>query len=88
MTAKWTWLVYMAGDNNLESQGPIDLREMQRVGSNADVNIIVQFDAAKPSWCRLRRSQGPDGLPHVGDGDVPGRSLCGRGLEPRRWLGG
>ena len=38
MTAKWTWLVYMAGDNNLESQGPIDLREMQRVGSNADVS--------------------------------------------------
>lgn len=58
MTAKWTWLVYMAGDNNLESQGPIDLREMQRVGSNADVNIIVQFDTERQRTMRYRVDKG------------------------------
>jgi hypothetical protein len=30
MTAKWTWLVYMTGDNHLESQGPINLREGEK----------------------------------------------------------
>jgi hypothetical protein len=58
MTAKWTWLVYMAGDNNLESQGPIDLREMQRVGSSADVNIIVQFDTERQRTIRYRSTRG------------------------------
>jgi cysteine peptidase C11 family protein len=58
MTAKWTWLVYMAGDNNLESQGPIDLREMQRVGSSEDVNIIVQFDTERQRTMRYRVDKG------------------------------
>ena len=33
MTSKWTFMVYMAGDNNLSSAGEEDLREMRRVGS-------------------------------------------------------
>jgi len=44
MTAEWTWLVYMAGDNNLEGAGRVDLSEMQKVGSTAQVNVLVQFD--------------------------------------------
>ena len=31
--ADWTWLVYMAGDNNLEGAGKEDLNEMKEVGS-------------------------------------------------------
>lgn len=44
--AKWTFMVYMAGDNNLASAGDEDLREMREVGSSEDVHIVVQFDNA------------------------------------------
>lgn len=46
MTSTWTFMVYMAGDNNLSSAGEEDLREMRRVGSTDDVNLVVQFDNA------------------------------------------
>ena len=42
--AKWTVLVYIAGDNNLEEAGIIDINEMEIVGSNPDVNIVVELD--------------------------------------------
>jgi hypothetical protein len=40
----WTVMVYMAGDNNLDSAGVVDLSEMKKVGSTNDINILVQFD--------------------------------------------
>jgi hypothetical protein len=39
-------MVYMAGDNNLDPDGVQDLREMKKVGSTKDLNIIAQFDRA------------------------------------------
>lgn len=42
----WTFMVYMAGDNNLDPDGVRDLKEMKKVGSTNDVNVIVQFDRA------------------------------------------
>lgn len=56
MTAKaeWTWLVYMAGDNNLEGAGRADLAEMKRVGSTPQVNVIVQFDTESNKTTRYR----------------------------------
>jgi hypothetical protein len=51
-TAKWTFMVYMAGDNNLSAAGDKDLTEMRRVGSTADVNVIVEFDNAGPRGTR------------------------------------
>ncbi len=42
--AKWTFMVYMAGDNNLSDAGDTDMDEMCKVGSSPDVNILVQFD--------------------------------------------
>jgi hypothetical protein len=53
-TAQWTWLVYMAGDNNLEGAGRDDLAEMKQVGSTADVHVIVQFDTEKKKTTRYR----------------------------------
>ena len=53
-SAQWTWLVYMAGDNNLQSAGGADLVEMKRVGSTADVNVIVQFDTEANKTTRYR----------------------------------
>ncbi len=56
MTRKWTFMVYMAGDNgrvlkdgmqlmdNLESYGWGDIKEMSSVGSTDQVAIVAQYD--------------------------------------------
>ena len=44
--AKWTVMVYLAGDNNLDGAGVTDLMEMKKVGSNGDLNVVAQFDRA------------------------------------------
>lgn len=41
---KWTFMVYLDADNNLESAGIDDFLEMASVGSSSDVNIVVQMD--------------------------------------------
>src|SRR4051812_41764047 len=41
--AKWTVMVYVAADNNLEPNSIINLMEMAAVGSTQDVNIVVQI---------------------------------------------
>jgi len=51
-------LVYMAGDNNLESYGQSDLEEMQKVGSDKNVNVIVQFDTEENKTTRYRVLRG------------------------------
>ncbi|HEX9399376.1 MAG TPA: clostripain-related cysteine peptidase [Anaeromyxobacter sp.] len=43
---KWTFMVYLAGDNNLDDAGVEDLAEMKKVGSTDEVNVIAQFDRA------------------------------------------
>ena len=42
--AKWTFMVYLDSDNNLESAGIEDMNEMEMIGSTDEVNIIVQMD--------------------------------------------
>jgi len=42
--AKWTFMVYLDADNNLDPAGVDDISEMQAVGSTSDVNIVVLFD--------------------------------------------
>ena len=42
--AKWTIMVYMAGDNNLAQSALGDIEEMKNVGSTPEVNIVVQVD--------------------------------------------
>ncbi|MEW6556285.1 MAG: clostripain-related cysteine peptidase [Elusimicrobiota bacterium] len=44
--AKWTYAVYLDADNNLEDAGIDDFLEMAKVGSNSDINIVVQMDRA------------------------------------------
>ena len=41
---RWTILVYLAGDNNLDGAGVVDLGEMKKVGSTDDVAVVAQFD--------------------------------------------
>jgi hypothetical protein len=43
--AKWTFMVYIdADDNSLEEQAIIDFLEMANIGSNENINIVVQLD--------------------------------------------
>lgn len=41
---KWTVMVYMAADNDLEVAAPYDLEEMQQIGSTPNVTLLVQYD--------------------------------------------
>jgi len=48
--AQWTVMVYMIGDNNLEESmvGKYgQFQQMARVGSDSNINIVVQLDRAK-----------------------------------------
>ena len=68
--ADWTFMVYLAADNNLEGAGIDDFLQMADVGSNSDVNILVLFDRIPGNddrygdWTDTRR-----GI--VNFGDVP-----------------
>ena len=46
---QWTIMVYLAGDNNLDSAGVTDIQEMKKVGSTDQVNVLVQFDRSGPN---------------------------------------
>ena len=43
---KWTFMVYIAGDNNLDPAALQDIAEMAKAGSSEELNIIVQLDRA------------------------------------------
>jgi hypothetical protein len=40
---EWTFLVFLNGNNNLDSYGAKNINQMEAVGSNADINIVVQW---------------------------------------------
>jgi hypothetical protein len=57
--AKWFFLVYMAGDNNLDGAALRDIAEMARAVSTKDVNILVQLDRIEDNLTRrFRITQG------------------------------
>jgi hypothetical protein len=39
----WTFLIYLNGNNNLDSFGKQNIKDMEKVGSNDQVNIVVQW---------------------------------------------
>lgn len=41
---KWTFMVYLDADNDIEQAAIDDLLEIAEVGSSTDVNLVVQFD--------------------------------------------
>jgi hypothetical protein len=59
--AKWTFLVFLNAANNLEEFGPLNVNQMEKVGSTGDVNIVVQWkqarcsDCGTPDWVSTRR---------------------------------
>lgn len=40
---EWTLLVFLNGNNSLDSFGDLDINEMEKVGSSKDVNVVVQW---------------------------------------------
>jgi hypothetical protein len=60
-TAAWTFMVYLAGDNDLEGFALGDLDEMEFIGSTTDVNVVAQldrsdlYDASHGNWTQARR---------------------------------
>jgi hypothetical protein len=55
----WNFIVYMAANNNLHSFGIKNLQQMIRVGSNENVNILVQMDGyGQDKVCRYFVNKG------------------------------
>ncbi len=50
--AKWTFMVYLDGDNNLEEDAVNNFIEMAAVGSDANLNIVVQFQRQQATATR------------------------------------
>lgn len=50
----WTIMVYLAGDNNLDSAGVIDLKEMKTVGTTDRIAVLAQFDRAGAKKATVR----------------------------------
>lgn len=55
---KWTFLVYMDADNNLDAFSTQNLRQMQEVGSTENVTVIVQYDTRAGSTRRYKVERG------------------------------
>jgi clostripain len=41
---QWTYMVYMGADNNLSNAGIGDINEMEKVGSNENIAVVVQAE--------------------------------------------
>jgi len=58
---RWTFMVYLNAANDLQQFGPLNVNQMEKIGSNADINIVVQWKQANcsscgsPAWVSTRR---------------------------------
>jgi hypothetical protein len=72
MPAKWTFMVYMAGFNNLTDFATKDLEEMRKVGSTDDVKVAVfikQLDKDTASHIVVGKDGQGEQAETVGDAD-------------------
>lgn len=59
--ARWTFMVFINAANNLEEYGPLNVNQMEKIGSSSDLNIVVQWKQAncttcgRPDWIGTRR---------------------------------
>ena len=85
---KWTIMIYLDGDNNLEHWSMVSFKELKEVGSTDDFTIIVQYD--RISWQQLYdyyRDQ--EGLPHLlakDKADEVDDNSFGNWADTRRYL--
>jgi hypothetical protein len=71
--AQWTFMVYLDADNDLEEFGVNNFLDMALVGSDANINIVVQFD---------RWQDNPEKDPRFGGWTTCKRFLVTQGMEP------
>ncbi len=81
LKAKWTVMIYMNGDNNLDPFAILDFKEMARVGYDARVNVVLQLDRRQLSskitetdenWSETRRFLMREGLRPMRSDSLPG----------------
>ena len=64
----WTFMVYLDGDNNLEPDAIGDFLEMSSIGSDTNVDILVQFDrisgydSSYDDWTETKRYHITNGM--------------------------
>lgn len=51
----WTFIVYMAGDNDLRSFVARNIRQMAQIGSNQHINIVVHLDVSIAGSSKITR---------------------------------
>jgi hypothetical protein len=44
---EWTFMTFLNGDNSLDSYGPFNINEMEKVGSSDQVNVVVQWASSE-----------------------------------------
>jgi hypothetical protein len=49
---RWTMLVYMAGDNDLDPYAVGDVKELLKVGTGPDITVVVQIDRSRRAHTR------------------------------------
>ncbi|MCK4259929.1 MAG: hypothetical protein KAX49_13185 [Halanaerobiales bacterium] len=60
LPVEWNFIVYLDGDNNLESYAISDMNEMEQVGSDANINILAlvdrhpDYDTTNGDWTGTR----------------------------------
>ncbi len=67
---KWTFMIYMDGDNSLDPYTDYDLNEMERVGSSNDVNIVVEKDDYGPAGRYFIKPYEEELLENLGEVDM------------------
>ena len=77
--AKWTIMVYMNGDNDMEPEALKDFAEMASVKDDPNVNVVVQMDRTNTcqqetdeTWGETRRFLMRQGLPSTRSCSLPG----------------
>jgi hypothetical protein len=45
--AEWTVLIFLSGNNNLDSFGKFNLKQMEQIGSTPQLNVVVQWASLK-----------------------------------------
>lgn len=78
--AKWTFMVYMAADNDLDEVGIAAFNEMAEVGSDTNVNIVVQFDRRTGGdWTTCKRFYVEEGMAPTAENAIADIGECNMG---------
>lgn len=60
---EWTFLVFLNGHNNLSSFGEMNIKEMEKIGSTQDINILVEWGSADTNLTKrlyIEKSNNPN----------------------------